>query len=102
MNEKHGHKVTPRDKASKGKTDWKRLQAMPDSEITFTEDAPFTNPEDWANAVAHRGVPVPSHKTQIALRVDDDVLAWFKAQGTGYQTRMNAVLKAFKEAHTPG
>ena len=37
-------------------------------------------------------------KALISLRVDADVLAWFKAQGVGYQTRMNAVLRAFKEA----
>lgn len=43
------------------------------------------------------GRPAPP-KTLISLRVDTDVLAWFKAQGAGYQTRMNAVLRAFKEA----
>jgi uncharacterized protein (DUF4415 family) len=42
-------------------------------------------------------VPVPP-KTSIALRVDNDVLEWFKAQGPGYQTRMNAVLRAFRDA----
>jgi uncharacterized protein (DUF4415 family) len=48
--------------------------------------------------VVQRGlVPVPP-KTSIALRVDSDVLAWFKAQGRGYQTRMNAVLRAFRDA----
>ena len=37
-------------------------------------------------------------KRQLTLRLDADVLAWFKAQGKGYQTRMNAVLRAFYEA----
>ncbi len=37
-------------------------------------------------------------KASVSLRVDADVLKWFKAQGPGYQTRMNAVLRAFKEA----
>ena len=37
-------------------------------------------------------------KTSIALRVDADVLEWFRAQGPGYQTRMNAVLRAFRDA----
>jgi len=72
---------------------------MPDSEIRFTKDAPRSTPADWARAVAHRGLPVPLRKTQIALRVDDDVLEWFKAQGPGYQTRMNFVLRAFRDAH---
>jgi len=40
--------------------------------------------------------PMPP-KASISLRVDADVLEWFKAQGAGYQTRMNAVLRAFKE-----
>ncbi len=91
--------ATKKDKFSNGKTDWERLRALPDSEVAFTDDALSTSPEDWANAIAHHGLPVPSRKTQIALRVDDDVLAWFKSQGPGYQTRMNAVLKAFRDAH---
>ena len=41
--------------------------------------------------------PVPA-KTSISLRVDMDVLDWFKSQGPGYQTRMNAVLRAFRDA----
>jgi uncharacterized protein (DUF4415 family) len=85
--------------ATKGKTDWERLKAMPDREIRFTQDAPRTLPEDWARAIAHRGLPVPPRKQQIALRVDVDVLEWFKAQGEGYQTRMNAVLREFRDAH---
>jgi uncharacterized protein (DUF4415 family) len=89
------------EKGAKGNTDWQKLRALTDPEVIFTEDAPATSPEDWANAIAHTGLPVPSHKTQIALRIDDDVLAWFKAQGAGYQTRMNAVLKAFRDAHMP-
>jgi uncharacterized protein (DUF4415 family) len=38
-------------------------------------------------------------KTQVTLRIDEDVLTWFKEQGTGYQTRINSLLKAYKEAH---
>jgi len=49
--------------------------------------------------MVHRGLPVPPRKTQIALRIDKDVLAWFKAQGKGYQTRINALLRAYMEAH---
>jgi uncharacterized protein (DUF4415 family) len=48
--------------------------------------------------IVRRGLrPVPA-KASIALRVDADVLEWFKSQGPGYQTRINAVLRAFKEA----
>ena len=83
----------------KGKTDWAKLRAMKESDIRFTEDAPRTTQKSWANAIAHRGLPVPPRKKQIALRVDEDVLEWFKAQGEGYQTRMNAVLREFRDAH---
>lgn len=83
----------------KGNTNWAKLAAMQDRDIKFTKDAPRTSPADWAVAVAHRGLPLPSRKAQIALRVDEDVLTWFRAQGAGYQTRMNAVLKAFRDAH---
>jgi uncharacterized protein (DUF4415 family) len=86
---------------TKGKTDWSKLRQMPAGDIRFTADSPRTSPADWARAVAHRGLPVPARKKQIALRVDEDVLQWFKAQGQGYQTRMNAVLREFRDAHLP-
>ena len=47
--------------------------------------------------VRHGLKPVAS-KLSISLRVDADVLEWFKAQGEGYQTRMNSVLRAFRDA----
>ncbi len=48
--------------------------------------------------IVRRGLkPAPS-KTLVSLRLDEDVLEWFKGQGAGYQTRMNAVLRAFKDA----
>jgi uncharacterized protein (DUF4415 family) len=64
----------------------------------------------WKDATAHQGVaelrakrgrpakPPEERKEQIALRVDKDVLEWYRRQGTGWQTRMNAVLKAFRDA----
>ena len=81
------------------KTDWERVDNMGDEDIQFDEDSPRTTPEDWAKAIVHTGIQLPRKKTQIALRLDDDVLKWFKEQGPGYQTRINAILKAYKEAH---
>lgn len=85
-------------KSAEGKTDREALEVMPDAAISFTADAAQTTAEDWADAVAHRGLPLPSRKEQIALRVDADVLQWFRAQGTGWQTRMNAVLRSCRDA----
>ena len=97
INKEHGRSAI--EKGAKSNTDWDKLRTLPDSDVVFSEDAPETSPENWADAVAHKGLPVPPRKTQIALRVDNDVLAWFKAQGAGYQTRMNSVLKEFRDAH---
>jgi len=98
MNKKHGSSAT----TNADKTDWTRLRALSDAEVTFTSDAPATTPEDWADALAHHGLPLPARKEQIALRVDSDVLAWYRHQGAGWQTRMNAVLRAFRDAAVSG
>jgi uncharacterized protein (DUF4415 family) len=94
MKKKPGSSVTE----NADKTNWARLRTMKDADIVRTKDAPATSPEDWANAIAHHGLPLPARKEQIALRIDADVLAWFRKQGPGWQTRMNAVLKAFRDA----
>jgi uncharacterized protein (DUF4415 family) len=51
------------------------------------------NPSNWTDAV----LPEQSRKTLISLRVDPAVLEYFKAQGPGYQTRINAVLQAYMQ-----
>ena len=48
--------------------------------------------------MARHALPKSGRKSAISLRVDPEVLDWFKAQGPGYQTRMNAVLRAYKDA----
>ncbi|HXV39678.1 MAG TPA: BrnA antitoxin family protein [Steroidobacteraceae bacterium] len=53
---------------------------------------------DIAREIARQGLPATPRKAAISLRLDEDVLEWFKAQGPGYQTRINAVLRAYKEA----
>jgi uncharacterized protein (DUF4415 family) len=92
-------RVTSGKQVREGKTDWERLRTQRESDIRFTEDAPRTTPEDWFGAIAHKGLPLPARKKQIALRIDEDVLEWFKSLGPGYQTRMNAVLREFRNAH---
>lgn len=68
------------------------LAKMPDSEIDYS-DIPPLNPEDWKDAT--RGAFYRPIKKSVSLRVDSDVLAWFKYQGKGYQTRMNEALRLF-------
>lgn len=64
----------------------------------ITPQHPEADVAHIVRGVVRRGLkPVPP-KTSISLRVDPDVLAWFKAQGDGYQTRINAVLRAFRDA----
>lgn len=84
--------------SSKSQTDWERLDAMTDEDIDLS-DCPEITPEMFAKAVVRRGLkPVPN-KAQVTLRLDQDVLDWFKAQGQGYQTQINALLRAYMEAH---
>lgn len=79
-------------------TDWEHIKNMTESEIEAAaasdEDAQPTDEAFWANAE----VVIPQPKRAISLRVDSDVLEWFKSHGSGYQTRMNAVLRAHMEA----
>ncbi len=74
------------------------VDKLHDEEIDFS-DSPEVTPEMFAKAVLRKGLKPVSKKTQVTLRIDDDVLTWFKKQGKGYQTRINSLLKAYKEAH---
>ena len=83
---------------NESRTDWKRLDAMENAAIELS-DSPELTPEMFARAVVRRGLKPAPRKRLITLRVDGDVLDWFKAQGRGYQTRINDLLRAYKEAH---
>ncbi len=79
----------------KSKTDWAKLKASAASE---SSEHPEADVKHIMRGVVRRGLaPLPS-KASISLRVDQDVLEWFKAQGPGYQTRINTVLRAFRDA----
>ena len=73
----------------KGKTDWDRLRAATDDDSDSTEDE-----FDWANA---QKMTFPT-KQAVSIRLDDDVLQFFRASGKGYQTRINAVLRSYVAA----
>jgi uncharacterized protein (DUF4415 family) len=63
-----------------------------------TSEHPEASLKHIVRGIARRGLKPLSPKASISLRVDRDVLEWFKAQGDGYQTRINAVLRAFRDA----
>ena len=81
----------------KSKTDFARLDKMKDEDIALS-DAPEITPEMFAKAIVRRGLK-PRTKTQLTLRVDSDVLEWYKKQGRGYQTRINMLLRAYMQEH---
>jgi len=71
-------------------TDAEIEQAVADDPDSFIPDA------TW---MKNARVVLPQTKEIVTLRLDPDVLAWFRQDGRGYQTRINAVLRAFVEAH---
>lgn len=74
---------------------------MTDEDIDLS-DIPEITPEQFARAIVRKGLKPIAKKAQITLRIDSEVLDWFRAKGTGYQSQMNAVLRAYKEAHEKG
>jgi len=76
------------------KTDFDRLRNMSDDDIDCN-DIPELTAEFWKDAK----LVMPEEKKQLTIRLDNDVLEWFKSQGKGYQTRINTVLRSYYEAH---
>jgi len=91
-------KISTSKKSQIGETDLKRLDAMTDEDIDFS-DNPEVPAEMFARGIVRRGLkPVP-RKKQLTLRVDGDVVEWYQRQGPGYQTRINSLLRAYMEEH---
>jgi uncharacterized protein (DUF4415 family) len=80
------------------KSDLTRVDALGDEEIDYSEipDLSALGEEFWKKAVVKRAEP----KAQVTIRLDREVLDWFKSQGKGYQSRINAVLRAYKESRS--
>ncbi|HMD99824.1 MAG TPA: BrnA antitoxin family protein [Terriglobia bacterium] len=76
----------------------KRANARKDENIDFS-DIPELTPEMFARAVVRRGLKPVLPKQQLTIRVDRDVLEWYRRQGPGYQTRINALLRAYMQEH---
>ncbi len=83
---------------TKPKTDWRRLRSMTDEEVHAAMlDDPDAKPTDEAFWKEAR-VVMPRRKETVTLRLDADLLEWFRRE-RGYQTRINAILRAYMNAH---
>ena len=85
------------------RTDWARVDAMTEAEL----EAAIASDPDWADIprdrYEHAEPRYPEGmRKEVRLRLDPDLLAWFKRQGPGYRARINAALRAFVEAHERG
>ena len=78
----------------RSRTNWARIDALKDKTIDIS-DIPEQGKAFFKRAVLR----LPEPKTAVTIRLDQQVLKWFKAQGFGYQTRINALLRAYMEAH---
>jgi uncharacterized protein (DUF4415 family) len=79
------------------RTDWTRVDAVTDAEI----EAQMRNDPDWADSIdidwSNANIVYPVAKHAISIRLDEDVIDFFKAQGKGYQTRINAILRHYMQ-----
>lgn len=77
-------------------SDWRRASGIAPPESGDPDDAVEPVNMDWVTTE----LPMPRRKAHASLRIDADVLDWFRAQGRGYQTRINAILRSYFEQHT--
>ena len=79
------------------RSDWQRVDAMSDAEID-TSEIPKLDKSFFDNATLR----LPEKKHSVTVRLDSDVLEWFRSQGKGYQTRINAVLRLYMDSQKGG
>lgn len=98
MNDATTGKTSKRKSRTKAGTDWEVLRTMSDEEIRAGIDADpdtqVTNAAFWERASLVMAQP----KQTVTMRLDADILEWFR-QERGYQTRINAILRAYYESH---
>jgi uncharacterized protein (DUF4415 family) len=82
----------------KSGSNWKRLSAISDDAID-TAEVPEISPEQFACSIVRRGLKPASTKVQLTIRIDREVLDWYRKQGPRYQTRISRLLRAYMEAH---
>ena len=81
--------------SKQSRTNWKRVDATKDSGIDYSE-IPELGEEFFSKAATRW----PPEKKQLTVRIDADVISWLKAQGKGYQTRLNRILRVAMESHS--
>ena len=81
---------------SQSRTEGKRVEALEDRGASASA-TPELTPEAFARTIARQGLRSVGRKKLLTLRVDSDVLEWYKKQGPGYQTRINALLRAYMQ-----
>jgi len=79
---------------TRSKTTWTRVDSLSDRDIDYS-DIPELDKDFFKSAT----LVLPEPKTTVTIRLDQRVLEWFKAKGPGYQTRINALLRAYMEEH---
>jgi len=80
---------------TKGKTDFGRLRKMMDEDIDYS-DIPKLDKSFWKKAK----LTLPEPKDRLTIRVDHDVVEWLKKKGSGYQIRINAILRSYMKAQS--
>jgi uncharacterized protein (DUF4415 family) len=87
--------ISSRDAPRRGRSDLDKLRKLTDEEVdaSVANDPDWSDDWNWSNAV----LVIPPKKKAISIRVDEDVLDYFRKQGAGYQRRMNAVLRSYMD-----
>jgi len=93
---KDGITKTTLESRTKGKTDFQRLREMRDQDIDYS-DIPKLDKSFWKAAK----LAMPQPKDRLTIRLDHDLVEWLKQRGSGYQTRINAILRSYMRAN-PG
>ena len=91
------HTLDPKNPPKMGKAERARFEAIRDADIDYS-DIPELDADFWEKAKIEQ----PSQKSSVTMRVDEEIVAYFKGSDPkGYTGRMAAVLKAYVQAHQP-
>jgi len=77
----------------------RRLDAIRDDQIDFSDIPEITEEELRTKTIYVGLIPGPGKKKSVTIRLDDDIVKWFKRQGKGWQTKMNWVLRLYFASH---